>query len=996
MTILNADIVNSTELVDRLDPEEIMGIMQRYFDTCGAIVAKHHGVMAGFTGDGFEAYFGYPIASEDYAVEALNAAVEVVRLLGERSGHLPFDCRLGVATGHVVVDRQGVLVLGRNILAFGPIPTLAARLQQLADPGRVIVDHATMKLCENRFSFRRVGPVKLKGFESDHDIWEVVEPRLPGRRFTLTGPSPYVGRGPELQLLASRWRSVLTGEGQIVLLHGEAGIGKSRLVYEFQRSLPRSDGTVLQFQCLNQFTSTPLHPWINSVQRFANILQSDNADQRLAKIDAYLDGRLGFSKDVVAACASLMGLAPTMERDPKEQSPLGMAGLQGILVDHLIASSRKAPLLVLVEDIQWCDASTMNLVQSLIETMHGERIMLVMTSRSDKLPVFSSPNVTSLSLAKLSGRAVMELISNLASSRWYNLDQTAAEQIRNRSDGNPLFVEELIRHHIELAEGDDLDADVAHQDHSVPDVLQGSLMERIDKAGRCKETAQLASVIDREFDPEILATLSDDSGETVRQHLDTLVELQIVDRTTHGTRVVYHFCHALLRDAVYSSLISPVRRRAHRKVAEYFARGRGDVRNVPSEIIAYHYERAEDHENAFRYWLAAGQHALRTGATAEAADLFSKAGRMAGLIGERPDNLQDLASMYLSHGLALNASRGAGADPLSYFRKAEELSARLDNTELTLEALDWQFGLHFNAGGLIASMSPALKMKQLGSSLNHRVAIASGCQGLGMAQFMLGNFLEARKEFEFGLKANEGHISDEHCYPSMSLSYYAWTLLVLGDRSAAEQCADRAIESARREGPHALATALSNCCYVYQCMGAVEQVYELTAELMEHTKRFGEQIYLRRGTITRCWADCISGRRTKSIETISDEIDFLLKAREEIETTYLLGVLADLQIRERRFVEAHASLNRAINIASRNQERFYLAELYRLSAVLADIDPGRFSAPDGSDYLAMARKIADEQHAQAWIARLGPAPERSALGKPLSAKQARGDDRTSL
>jgi predicted ATPase/class 3 adenylate cyclase len=970
VTILNADIVNSTELVDQLDPEELMGIMQNYFDSCGSIVAEFHGVLAGFTGDGFEAYFGYPVAREDYAVGALNAALQVARLLAQRDGRLPFDCRMGVATGYVVVDQPGVVGLGRNVLAFGSTPTLAARLQQLANPGGVFVDHATMKLCESRFSFRSVGPVRLKGFESDHDVWEVIEPKPPGRRFSLAGPSPYVGRGPELQLLASRWQSVLAGEGQVVLLHGEAGIGKSRLVYQFQRSLPRGSGTFLQFQCLNQFTATPLHPWINSVQRFANILQGDSADARLAKINDYLRDRLGFSKDVIATCAGLMGLVPVSERDAHERSPVSMAMLQRVLIDNLMRSSRNAPLFVLVEDIQWCDASTMNLLQSLVELMRSERILLMMTSRSDKMPVFSAPHVTTLSLAKLSGGAVMELIANLTSSMRYSLDQAVAEQIRNRSDGNPLFVKELTLHHIELARAGRLDADPAQSDHSVPDILQGPLMERIDQAGRCKETAQLASVIEREFDREILAALSEVDHEIVQQHLDALTGLQIIHRVTHGTRVTYQFSHALLRDAIYSSLLNHMRRRAHRNVAVYFTRDRGDVQRVPSEIIAYHYERGEDHESAFRYWLAAGQHALRTGVAAEAADLFSKAGRMAALIRERPDNFEDLAAMYLGHGLALNMSRGAGADPLRYFRKAEELSARLGNADRTAEALDWQFGTHLNAGEIVASMAPALKMKQLGANLDDRTAIASGCQALGVAQFMLGHFLEARKEFEFGLKADAERVSGVHCYPSMSLCYFAWTLLVLGDRAAAQICADRAIESARQESSYALAAALSNCCYVYQCLGAIDKVYERTAELVEHTTKFGEQIHLSRGTIMRGWADCISGKGGKAIEIMSSEIDILLNAREEIETTFLLGVLAELQIREQRVVDAHASLNRALEIANKNQEKFYLAELYRLNAILADIDPERFSAPDGSDYRILARRTAIEQHAQAWIERL--------------------------
>jgi len=255
----------------------------------------------------------------------------------------------------------------------------------------------------------------------------------------------------------------------------------------------------------------------------------------------------------------------------------------------------------------------------------------------------------------------------------------------------------------------------------------------------------------------------------------------------------------------------------------------------------------------------------------------------------------------------------------------------------------------------------------LGSSLNHPTAIASGCQGLGMTQFMLGNFLEARQEFELGL-SSRAERSGVHCYPSMSLSYLAWTLFVLGEKSEAEVCAERAVESARHESSHAVATALSNCCYVFQCMNSVDKVYEFTEELVEHTKKYGEQMYLRRGIIIRSWADCVTTRNDESLQTMIEQINFLLNSKEEIEVTFLLTILADLQIKHQRFSDAQSSLNRALDIASKNQEKFYLAEMYRLKASLAE--PAKFSPSDRVNYLAEARRIAEIQHAKAWLARL--------------------------
>jgi tetratricopeptide (TPR) repeat protein len=326
--------------------------------------------------------------------------------------------------------------------------------------------------------------------------------------------------------------------------------------------------------------------------------------------------------------------------------------------------------------------------------------------------------------------------------------------------------------------------------------------------------------------------------------------------------------------------------------------------------------------------------------------------------------------MYSSYGVALNASHGIAANAIKYHRQAEELSAKLGRTEMTLEALDWQFGLHFNAGEILASKITSLKMKKIGSKLKHSIAIASGCQGLGMAAFMLGNFREAREEFELGLSTARNCISAVHCYPSMTLSSLAWTVFVLGREAGAKDYARSAVESARQESPHALAAALCICSYVYQCIGDTDKVYKLTEELVEHTKKYGEQMYLSRGTIIRAWADCVSHKSEEPIHQINSTINFLLNSKEEIETTFLLGLMAEMQIKFRRLIDAQTSLDRALEIADRNKERFYLPEIYRLKAILSQIDSHRFAPMHGEDYMGMARKTAEMQHAAAWLHRI--------------------------
>jgi class 3 adenylate cyclase len=291
VTILHVDIVNSTALVDELDPEEHMRLMQSYLSSCKTIVDAFHGTLAGYTGDGFEAYFGYPNAREDAAPEAVNAAIRIGEMLAQDSA-FPFDCRIGIATGRVVVDQPGIRDVGRNLLAFGATPHLAARLEQSADPGHVLVDRPTKKLCEDRFDFRSIGTVHLKGFAEDFEVFELGKQLQPRHRFSSSHLSPYVGRRAELQLLANRWQAAVGGDGQVVVVLGEPGIGKSRLVHELQRTLTIDDATIVKFQCLNQFTATPLHPWIHSVERFSNVVHDDTTAVKQAKISSYLKDTL--------------------------------------------------------------------------------------------------------------------------------------------------------------------------------------------------------------------------------------------------------------------------------------------------------------------------------------------------------------------------------------------------------------------------------------------------------------------------------------------------------------------------------------------------------------------------------------------------------------------------------------------------------------------------------------------------------------------------------
>ena len=354
----------------------------------------------------------------------------------------------------------------------------------------------------------------------------------------------------------------------------------------------------------------------------------------------------------------------------------------------------------------------------------------------------------------------------------------------------------------------------------------------------------------------------------------------------------------------------------------------------------------------------------------EAVDLFAKADRLVGQLDSSHETIRDIAELYIGYGHALNVTHGVVAEPIKYFRMAESYAALLNDTGLLLTSLDWQFGMLFNAGDLGASLEPAHKLKELGTTEADPTVMACGYQASGMANFMSGAFQDAQREFEEGLAMAGDHISGKHCFPSMTLSYLAWTYIALGERQRAEDCIERSIASARCESPYALSIALSNCCYVFQSMGAVDKIYTLTDELLTHAAKHGQHMILERGKMTRNWADCVTGRGELALETIRGYIDLLLSSGEEVEVTYHLGLLAALEIRLQDFTTAADTLHQAFAIAEKNGEHFYLAELYRLKHSVLEAAPALRESGDETDYLQTAQRIASSQGSKAWLDQL--------------------------
>ena len=454
VTILHCDIVNSTEVVDSLDPEEVLMLMEGYLDRWIELVEQHRGTFADYTGDGFQAYFGYPHAHEDAAIDAVSAALAVSNIFSDTENPVQkeLQCRIGVATGRVVVAQAGVEKIARTLVAFGSVPCLAARLEQAANPGHILIDSATVTLAQGQFVLREVGTIPAKGFKNDVLAWEVVRKRRPGHRFDSSQLSPYVGRDQQLRILKERWQLAAVGSGQAVLVGGEPGIGKSRLAFEFEQSVANQVGQVFRFQCSNLNTSTPLHPWFHWLQQIADISEQDDASVARSKLRARVLEQFGFSEKLGQISEVIMGhataLAESIEGIASEKL---LEMLQQTLVEDFARTAARAPILLFVEDVHWMDASTEGAIELLLERIGDYQILLIMTARPDNAPEFTRANVTKLQLSPLDERAVDRLVETFLSETGGEPAANALMTTIRKCEGNPLYVEEFTKHYLEKA-----------------------------------------------------------------------------------------------------------------------------------------------------------------------------------------------------------------------------------------------------------------------------------------------------------------------------------------------------------------------------------------------------------------------------------------------------------------------------------------------------------------------------------------------------------------
>jgi class 3 adenylate cyclase len=618
LTVMFCDLVGSTALSAQLDPEEMQEVLRDYQNAVTGEIVRIEGHVAKLMGDGVLAFFGWPTAHEDEAergVRAGLAIVEAVKRLGSPSGEA-LACRVGIATGLVVVgDLVGVGVAQEEAVV-GETPNLAARLQQLASPGAVVVAEATHRLVSSRFETENLGEHALRGWVEPIVAYRIVAERPVESRFAARHGSalvPMVGRDEELALLLRHWREAVGGEGRAVLILGEPGIGKSRLARALRDAAVAPDGAeVVLCQCSPFHTDSPLWPIIQSLSLAAGFGRDDDVMTKRAKFAALLCQSADARDGNFEMLAPLLGLP--LDPDllttltPQERRTRALDAL----VTQIEGRTRRAPVLFLIEDAHWLDPTSIELVQRVLDVVANIRLLLVFTSRpGGQLGIGSWPNLRRLTLHRLARQAAERMVGGLAATRSFR-DEIRSEIVA-RTDGVPLFIEEVTKAMLE--------ATPTGRDTVVPATLQDSLLARLDRTPIMKAVAQVAACIGREFDHQLLAGVADLAPGDLEGGLDLLLQAELIFRRGVPPKMSYIFKHSLVRDVAYQSLLKPRRRELHGRIVKML-RGMGHDDGL--EFIAYHATQAE-HADAAELWFAAGTQAARRYANVEALRHFEQA-----------------------------------------------------------------------------------------------------------------------------------------------------------------------------------------------------------------------------------------------------------------------------------------------------------------------------------------------------------------------------------
>ena len=992
--MLFCDLVDSTALASQLDPEDLREVVRAYQETCARVIARFDGYIAQYLGDGLLVYFGYPLAHEDDAQRAVRTGLGIVEALGqlkmrlapERGGHLAV--RLGIHTGLVVVGEMGGGTRQEQ-LALGETPNLAARLQGLAAPNTLVISAATLQLLGGFFACQALGTPRLKGLAQPVEVYQVLYESTARSRLEAVGSSgltPLVGRVQEVGLLRERWAHVKDGIGQVVLISGEAGIGKSRLVQTLlEHVAAEPQAWMTPCQCSPYHQHSALYPMIDLLEQVALRFEREEAPpQKLRKLEG-LVVQYGLPlEEAVPLFAALLSLPLPADYAPLTMSPeqQKQRTLQALLT-ILLRIAAQQPVLFVMEDLHWVDPTTLELLSLLVDQGPTTRILTLLTFRPDFSPPWTGrAHLTQVTLSRLPPRQAAEMNGRVAHGK--ALPAEVVEQVVAKTDGVPLFVEELTKMVLEsgLLQGVDGRYELTRPlpPLAIPATLHDSLMARLDRLATVKTVAQLGATIGRTFAYELLQAVARLDEATLQRGLRQLVEAELVYQRGVASQAIYIFKHALIQDAAYQSLLKSTRQEYHQRIAQVLATRFPETAEAQPELLAHHLTEAGLSAQAVDAWQRAGERAVERSASVEAISHFSKALEVLITLPETPARTQQELLLHLALGAPLAMAKGWAAPEVGKaYSRALELSRHVGDLPQPFPGLLglWRFYI------LRAEFQTAHELGEQLLTLARRgddpvsSLVAHVAQGITL--FYLGAFTQARVHLEQAVALYDLQQHRALAYrfgEDLGVACLAHAALALWVLGYADQALHR-IQEALALGqallhPHSLALALLLATWFHQLRREGQTALERAEAGIELAQEHGFPHILSQCMVWRGWAMVRQGQKAAGIAQMRQSLAALRATGIELGQSYYPTLFAEAYGHGGQADEALAVLATALALVETTGGRWWEAELQRLKGelLLAPAGTGhqgegtRAKVADAETCLRQALEVARRQQAR--------------------------------
>ncbi|HZT90010.1 MAG TPA: AAA family ATPase [Stellaceae bacterium] len=963
LTVLQCSIDGLSALADERDPEEVRERTAALGALCAEIIDRYGGTVARFVGDGLTAYFGYPQAHEDDAARAIRAGLDLRTAIDKPDRRLPggLGARIAIASGAAVIGDLGFG--GDAPGAVGRASQVAARLSAAADRGWVIVGGEARRAAGRGFAYRRLDALRLAGFDEPIQAWRVLHDVPHLGRFAARhggGLAPFSGRAEELAMLRQRWRQACSGAGQVVLVTGEPGIGKSRLAHELQHAIAASGPSRLRLFASPYHREAPLFPVLRLIERAARFSHGDRPQQRLAKLGAMLD-RFGCNaKAQLALLADLLSV-PHNEAErvrgmsPRQRKEAGFA----LLRELLDRTSAAQPVLLLWEDAQWLDSLSLELLAATVEQAERRPLLVLVTARPDFRPPWPEhAHVGHHRLGRL-GRAEAEaMVQHIAGQR---LPEPALRDIAERGDGVPLFLEELTKAAL-------LPPPRGVRAGPVPDDLQALLLARIDWLGPAgKAVARIGAAIGRNFSHELLRLVG--SEEPLDEGLARLEEAELVFRRGSAPDESYEFKHALVRDAAYGMLSDRQRRDIHGRIAAALETRFADTAATQPELLAHHFAEAGNAARAVRYLIAAAENSLFRGAISAAVAKCGEAMRLLAQLPADPSRRRLELETEIVLGRAMAAQKSpASPEARAAFARARQLCESLGDTAVLPWVVNCQRYTSQIGGQYAEGVEQATTLLRLGEREGHSTWQTTGNYGIGACLMWLGRFERAQRHLAAAIERGAfelpgGRIATYGAGDTRisAIGYLGNCLFLLGRSAEAKAAAERLFsECAQLSHPFARSTGLSNLCRTNMMRRKASAVLRDATALLTLSEHEGYPMFAALALVYRGWALAVAKRDAEALEFCRRGIAGCRESGTRIGLALAFGLCAEAAHELGKDDNALAFLQEAEGVTRDTGEGFWQAELLRLKG---EILANRGNATDAEACFRRALDVAIEQQA---------------------------------